>query len=105
MKGGTEMNAHERGKKLSRIVTGTIGLLAVVAASALGLHDWADSLATQDASAVTTTTTTTTSGDSDTSSDDSSESGSSSKQATTAPAAPSVSSGSGTKTHATSSGS
>ena len=104
------MNAHERGKRLSRIVTGTIGLLAVVAASALGLHDWADSLATQDASAVTTTTTT--SGDSDTSSDDSStsssdssESGSSATQATTAPAAPSVSSGSGTKTHATTSGS
>ena len=102
MKGGTEMNAHERGKRLSRIVTGTIGLLAVVAASALGLHDWADSLATQDASAVTTTTTL---GGSDTSSGDSSESGSSATQATTAPAAPSVSSGSGTKTHATTSGS
>jgi len=85
------MNAHERGKKLSRIVTGTIGLLAVVAASALGLHDWADSLATQDASATTTTTTTGGSG--------------TTSQATTAPAAPSVSSGSGTKTHATTSGS
>ncbi|MDY7527127.1 MULTISPECIES: hypothetical protein [Cryobacterium] len=100
MKGGTEMNAHERGKKLSRIVTGTIGLLAVVAASALGLHDWADSLATQDASA--TTTTTTTSGDSGTTS------GSTTTQATAAPAAPaapSVSSGSGTKVHAKTSGS
>ncbi|MEC5150410.1 hypothetical protein [Cryobacterium sp. GrIS_2_6] len=94
MKGGTEMNAHERGKKLSRIVTGTIGLLAVVAASALGLHDWADSLATQDSSA--TTTTTTTSG---------TTSGSTTTQATAAPAAPSVSSGSGTKVHAKTSGS
>ena len=90
------MNAHERGKKLSRIVTGTIGLLAVVAASALGLHDWADSLATQDASATTTTTTTGGSGTTDSSG---------TTQATTAPAAPSVSSGSGTKTHATTSGS
>ena len=88
------MNAHERGKRLSKIVTGTIGLLAVVAASALGLHDWADSLATQDASA---TTSTTTSGDSGTTSG--------STQATAAPAAPSVSSGNGTKAHATTSGS
>ena len=97
MKGGTAMNAHERGKKLSKIVTGTIGLLAIVAASALGLHDWADSLATQDASA---TTSTTTSGDSGTTSG--------STQATAAPAAPaapSVSSGNGTKAHATTSGS
>ena len=93
------MNAHERGKKLSRIVTGTIGLLAVVAASGLGLHDWADSLATQDASA---TTSTTTSGDSGTTS------GSTTTQSTTAPAAPaapSVSSGKGTKAHAATSGS
>ena len=93
------MNAHERGKRLSKIVTGTIGLLAVVAASALGLHDWADSLATQDASA---TTTTTTSGDSGTTS------GSTTTQSTTAPAAPaapSVSSGKGTKAHAATSGS
>jgi len=92
------MNAHERGKRLSKIVTGTIGLLAVVAASALGLHDWADSLATQDASA---TTTTTTSGDSGTTS------GSTTTQATAAPApaAPSVSSGNGTKAHAATSGS
>ena len=92
------MNAHERGKKLSKIVTGTIGLLAVVAASALGLHDWADSLATQDASATTTTTTTT--GNAGTTSG--------STQATAAPAAPaapSVSSGNGTKAHATTSGS
>ena len=92
------MNAHERGKRLSRIVTGTIGLLAVVAASALGLHDWADSLATQDASATTTTTTTT--GNAGTTSG--------STQATAAPAAPaapSVSSGNTTKAHATTSGS
>jgi len=92
------MNAHERGKKLSKIVTGTIGLLAIVAASALGLHDWADSLATQDASATTTTTTTT--GNAGTTSG--------STQATAAPAAPaapSVSSGNGTKAHATTSGS
>jgi len=85
------MNAHERGKRLSRIVTGTIGLLAVVAASALGLHDWADTLATHDASAGTTTMTTSGSG--------------TRTQATTVPAVPSVSSGSGTKAHATTSGS
>jgi len=92
------MNAHERGKKLSKIVTGTIGLLAIVAASALGLHDWADSLATQDASATNTTTTTT--GNAGTTSG--------STQATAAPAAPaapSVSSGNTTKAHATTSGS
>ncbi|WBM79757.1 hypothetical protein KIV56_16365 [Cryobacterium breve] len=100
MKGGTAMNAHERGKKLSKIVTGTIGLLAIVAASALGLHDWADSLATQDASATTTSTTTT--GNSGTTS------GSTTTQATEAPAAPAaprVSSGNGTKVHAKTSGS
>jgi hypothetical protein len=57
MKGGTEMNAHEYGKRLSKIVTGTIGVLAVIAASALGLHEWADSVATKAAdSAVTSTT-------------------------------------------------
>ncbi len=47
------MNAHERGKRLSTAVTGTIGLLAVIAASALGLHDWADTLATKAAAGTT----------------------------------------------------
>jgi len=47
------MNSHERGRRLSRIVTGTIGLLAVIAASALGLHDWADTLATKAAAGTT----------------------------------------------------
>ena len=89
------MNAHERGKKLSRIVTSTIGLLAVVAASALGLHDWADSLATHAASATTTTT----SGDSGTTTH------ANPAPANPAPAAPGVSSGTGRKTHATTSGS
>ena len=107
------MNAHERGKKLSRIVTGTIGLLAVVAASALGLHDWADSLATQDASAATTTNSgdsgnsgnSGNSGDSGTSGTTGTTSGSTTTQATAAPAAPSVSPGARTKAHATTSGS
>jgi hypothetical protein len=40
------MNLHERGKQLARVVTATIGVLAVVVASALGLHSWADSAAT-----------------------------------------------------------
>ncbi|WP_166790875.1 hypothetical protein [Cryobacterium mannosilyticum] len=47
------MNARERGKRLSTAVTGTIGLLAVIAASALGLHDWADTLATKAAAGTT----------------------------------------------------
>ena len=104
------MNAHERGKKLSRIVTGTIGLLAVVAASALGLHDWADSLATQDASAATTTNSgdsgnSGNSGNSGDSGTSGTTSGSTTTQATAAPAAPSVSPGARTKAHATTSGS
>ena len=44
------MNLHERGRKLSRAVTGTIGLIAVVAASALGFTTWADVQATKAAS-------------------------------------------------------
>ncbi|TFC83738.1 hypothetical protein E3T26_07160 [Cryobacterium sp. TMT1-21] len=49
------MDAREHGKRLSRIVTGTIGVLAVVAASALGLHSWADALATRATAAGPTT--------------------------------------------------
>lgn len=48
------MNAHEHGKKLSRLVSGTIGVLAVVAASVLGLHSWADVLATKAAAGSST---------------------------------------------------
>ncbi|HAM28110.1 MAG TPA: hypothetical protein DCP11_15815 [Microbacteriaceae bacterium] len=44
------MNLHERGKKLSKAVTGAIGLIAIVTASALGLHTWADVQATKAAS-------------------------------------------------------
>ncbi len=43
------MNAHEGGRRLGRVVTGTLGVMAVIAASVLGLHDWADTLATKDA--------------------------------------------------------
>lgn len=51
------MNLHERGRKLSRAVTGTIGLIAVVAASALGLHTWADVQAAKAASQNSASTT------------------------------------------------
>ncbi len=57
------MNAHERGTRLSRAVTGTIGLLAVIAASALGLHDWADTLATKAAAGTTSQVTQPSTGD------------------------------------------
>jgi len=57
------MNAHERGKRLSTAVTGTIGLLAVIAASALGLHDWADTLATKAAAGTTSQVTQPSTGD------------------------------------------
>ena len=57
------MNAHERGKRLSRAVTGTIGLLAVIAASALGLHDWADTVATKAAAGTTSQVTQPSTGD------------------------------------------
>ena len=57
------MNSHERGRRLSRIVTGTIGLLAVIAASALGLHDWADTLATKAAAGTTSQVTQPSTGD------------------------------------------
>lgn len=41
------MNLHERGKRLSARVTGWIGVAAVIAASAIGLHTWADVQATK----------------------------------------------------------
>lgn len=41
------MNLHERGKRLSRIVTAAVGVAAVIGASALGLHDWADIVTTK----------------------------------------------------------
>ncbi|MDJ0349367.1 hypothetical protein [Cryobacterium sp. PH29-G1] len=44
------MNLYDRGKQLSRVVTATIGVLAVIVASALGLHSWADSATTASAS-------------------------------------------------------
>ena len=51
------MNLHERGTRLATIITSTVGLAAVVAASALGLHDWADSEATNLASSDSSTDT------------------------------------------------
>lgn len=63
------MNAHEHGRKLSQIVSGTIGVLAVVAASALGLHTWADAMATK--AAVVDSSTSSTPQSVDTDSDDS----------------------------------
>ena len=53
------MNLHERGKRLATIITSTIGLAAVVAASTLGLHEWADSEATNLASSDSSTGTVT----------------------------------------------
>ena len=63
------MNAHEHGRKLSQIVSGTIGVLAVVAASALGLHSWADAMATK--AAVVDSSTSSSQQSVDTGSDDS----------------------------------
>lgn len=96
------MNAHERGKRLSRVVTGTIGVLAVIAASALGLHDWADTLATKAAADTLSQVTQPSSGDD--SGDDSGENGGGSLSNPLQNVAP-VSPGNGRVPHATSTGS
>lgn len=96
------MNLHERGKRLSKIVTAAIGVAAVIGASALGLHDWADIVTTK---AQATSTASGESDDSatDSSSTDSSSTGSSSTSNGTQGSA--VTPGNGTDSHATTNGS
>ncbi|TFB46289.1 hypothetical protein [Cryobacterium tagatosivorans] len=112
------MNLHERGRKLSRAVTGAIGLIAVVAASALGLHTWADVQATKAASQNSASSTLVTPGSDDGGSedegsedegdegrdDDSSSSSSSSSSANNAPGLL-VRPGNGGPSHASTNGS
>lgn len=117
------MNLHERGKQLSTAITGTIGVIAVVAASALGLHTWADVQATKAASQNSAATTVVSPGTDDGGSESendgsenegSGDNGSSSPSANNAPAnnapanhapAPLVFPGNGAPAQATTSGS
>lgn len=110
------MNLHERGKQLSTAITGTFGVIAVIAASALGLHTWADIEATKAASqnSATVVAPSSAGGDSGSANDGSGHEGSgddgtSSSSANNAPAnnapAPLVVPGNGGPAQATTSGS
>jgi hypothetical protein len=85
------MNTYEQGKKLSRIVTGTIALLAVISASLIGVRIWTDTTAARaDSPSISTT--------------GGAPAGSETTHSKVAPAAP-ITPGRGKSTHATTSGS